>query len=157
MDVYQLVNRYSVLSYLRIWVDFFFSSAASAVFSHQTILFYKQVWKLTLTVGYGRNAMKKYSYCHQQLSQNHRMAWVGRDLKDHESPTTLLGREGLWAINCPSLSLLCTASFLLPVTSLPTHVQQLPFLQILNLFTHTSLALKSSQQLRPYGSISVYI
>ena len=25
-------------------------------------------------------------------SQNHRMAWVGRDLKDHESPTPLLGR-----------------------------------------------------------------
>ena len=26
------------------------------------------------------------------LSQNHRMAWVGRDLKDHESPTPLPGR-----------------------------------------------------------------
>ena len=25
-------------------------------------------------------------------SQNHRMAWVGRNLKDHESPTPLLGR-----------------------------------------------------------------
>jgi len=25
-------------------------------------------------------------------SQNHRMAWVGRDLKDHESPTPLPGR-----------------------------------------------------------------
>jgi len=25
-------------------------------------------------------------------SQNHRMAWVGRDLKDHESPTPLTGR-----------------------------------------------------------------
>jgi len=24
--------------------------------------------------------------------QNHRMAWVGRDLKDHESPTPLPGR-----------------------------------------------------------------
>jgi len=26
-------------------------------------------------------------------SQNHRMAWVGRDLKDHESPTPLPGRD----------------------------------------------------------------
>jgi len=26
------------------------------------------------------------------LSQNHRMAWVGRDLKDHESPAPLPGR-----------------------------------------------------------------
>jgi len=25
-------------------------------------------------------------------SQNHGMAWVGRDLKDHESPTPLPGR-----------------------------------------------------------------
>jgi len=35
---------------------------------------------------------------HQKLaeannkSQNHRMAWVGRDLKDHESPTPPPGR-----------------------------------------------------------------
>jgi len=29
---------------------------------------------------------------HHTESQNHRMAWVGRDLKDHESPTPLQGR-----------------------------------------------------------------
>jgi len=28
----------------------------------------------------------------EHLSQNQRMAWVGRDLKDHESPTPLPGR-----------------------------------------------------------------
>ena len=27
-----------------------------------------------------------------RITQNHRMAWVERDLKDHESPTPLLGR-----------------------------------------------------------------
>ena len=27
-----------------------------------------------------------------RITQNHRMAWVGRDLKDHESPTPLPGR-----------------------------------------------------------------
>ena len=28
----------------------------------------------------------------QGLQENHRMAWVGRDLKDHESPAPLPGR-----------------------------------------------------------------
>jgi len=32
-----------------------------------------------------------------KCSHNHRMAWVGRDLKDHESPIPLPGR----AINLP--------------------------------------------------------
>jgi len=36
------------------------------------------------------------SYCELSFdyakSQNHRMAWVGRDLKDHEFPTPLPGR-----------------------------------------------------------------
>ena len=28
----------------------------------------------------------------QKITQNHRMAWVGRDSKDHEPPTPLPGR-----------------------------------------------------------------
>jgi len=36
----------------------------------------------------GKNIMDIVGY----TSQNHRMAWVGRDLRDHESPTPLPGR-----------------------------------------------------------------
>jgi len=32
------------------------------------------------------------------ISQNHRMSWVGRDLKDHESPTPLPGRATILPI-----------------------------------------------------------
>ena len=28
----------------------------------------------------------------QGLQENHRMAWVGRDIKDHEAPTPMPGR-----------------------------------------------------------------
>jgi len=28
----------------------------------------------------------------EQIPQNHRMAWVGRDFRDHESPIPLPGR-----------------------------------------------------------------
>ena len=32
------------------------------------------------------------TYGTRSESKNHRMAWVGRDLQDHESPTPLPGR-----------------------------------------------------------------
>jgi len=51
-------------------------------------------WKYQFVFTFGSYGVygKENDKWRQIKSQNHRMAWVGRDLKDHESPTPLPGR-----------------------------------------------------------------